>query len=94
MFNSKIFEDKSIKKKEELVNRSPLNLKLYKSVKNIFDKFDFLYAVMSNLDTVQRQESCNQSISKNKNCLNHTSMQDIFTFLATVSYLRNFKVSK
>lgn len=65
---------------EEIANRSPLSLKLYKSAKNIFDNFDFLYAVMSNLDVAQKQESCNQCISKNKNCLNHTSMQDILTF--------------
>ncbi len=73
---------------EELINRSPLSLKLYKFAKNIFDNFDFLYAVMRKLDTSQRPEIFNQCIIKNESCLNHTSMHNIFTFIVTANYLK------
>lgn len=90
IFHSKILKNKTIEKLDKLANKTSLSQKIYKITKDIFDDFDFIYAIMAYLQTIKSQKLFNLCIDKDESYLNHNHMNTILNYINTASSIKRY----
>lgn len=93
MYYNLMVYDKRIRcnnKKEKIKELKNINQKtknLYKHLKSFFDNTNFIYAILTYLDTDEKIDLYNLCIKKNESWLGHEYMNDIITYISTAYYL-------
>ena len=78
-------QDRSEDSLDKLINASEESKKLYMNAKQMFDNFDFLYAVMKSLDSQRKMEIFNKCVDKNESYMNHRYIDNLFNYVDTAT---------
>lgn len=85
LYIRRIMQDRSLDSLDKLINASEESKKLYMNAKQMFDNFDFLYAVMKSLDSKRKMEIFNKCVDKNESYMNHRYMDNLFNYVDTAT---------
>lgn len=85
IYNRKIIKNKNQTELDKLINKSEESKNLYLNAKEMFDNFDFLYAVMKSLNSKKKIKIFNTCIDKNESYLNHHYMDNLLNYVDTAT---------
>jgi len=87
VFDKRISCNNKEEKIKELTTKNQKTNNLYKYLKSFFNNIDFIYAILTYLDTNEKIDLYNLCLTKNESWSNHEYMNDIINYVSTAFYL-------